>query len=317
MGAPREKIRDWATRLKSLAAPQPWKEAQEIAAEIMRLVVPYFSTAAVYEITGAVLLEWAARLKSITAPQEAPAEIADWVLERWDAEVMNRPERNIYRRTLDCTWRQIYRHLTGAEMPRPACGDGPIPVHGAPKREECEGCRDFDKAAQAYDELSSGYLARAEKAEARVKELEGRLKFQDAMCYACGANSKEAIRRAEKAEKDLALEKARYRSLEESHRKLDAECDTLRYKLKKIEADRTQQDQPEPCERCREQPGYRPWGTHLDGPDKCVLHACGPRCQAAYTLAEWQVRNEQIRRERDAKPMAGTDTSGTERKGAQ
>ena len=42
-----------------------------------------------------------------------------WVLERWDAEVSNCPAQNVHRQTLDDTWRQIYRRLTGEEMPRP------------------------------------------------------------------------------------------------------------------------------------------------------------------------------------------------------
>ena len=43
-----------------------------------------------------------------------------WVIERWDAEVKNRPLQNIHRRTLDDTWRQVYRFVTGGqELPRP------------------------------------------------------------------------------------------------------------------------------------------------------------------------------------------------------
>lgn len=46
-------------------------------------------------------------------------KLALWVLERWDDEVKNRPLENVYRRTLDNTWRQVYRKLTGEELPRP------------------------------------------------------------------------------------------------------------------------------------------------------------------------------------------------------
>jgi hypothetical protein len=38
-------------------------------------------------------------------------ELADWVAERWHAEVKNRPMVNVHRRALDDTWRQILRHL--------------------------------------------------------------------------------------------------------------------------------------------------------------------------------------------------------------
>lgn len=48
------------------------------------------------------------------------SNLAQWIIERWDAEVKNRPIENIHRRTLDGTWRQIYRHVTdGNELPRP------------------------------------------------------------------------------------------------------------------------------------------------------------------------------------------------------
>lgn len=46
-------------------------------------------------------------------------ELLDWIIERWDAEVANRPKENIHRRTLDSTWRQIYRYISGGEeLPR-------------------------------------------------------------------------------------------------------------------------------------------------------------------------------------------------------
>lgn len=46
--------------------------------------------------------------------------LSRWVISRWDAEVATRPQHNLYRRTLDDTWRQVYRHVTGGEeMPRP------------------------------------------------------------------------------------------------------------------------------------------------------------------------------------------------------
>lgn len=44
---------------------------------------------------------------------------AQWAVERWDDEVKNRPTKNIYRKVLDSTWRQVYRRVTGKELPRP------------------------------------------------------------------------------------------------------------------------------------------------------------------------------------------------------
>ena len=36
-----------------------------------------------------------------------------WAVSRWEAEVKNRPLRNIHRRTLDTTWRQVICHYGG------------------------------------------------------------------------------------------------------------------------------------------------------------------------------------------------------------
>lgn len=45
--------------------------------------------------------------------------LLEWIVSRWDAEVAARPVENIHRRTLDNTWRQIYRHVSGGkELPR-------------------------------------------------------------------------------------------------------------------------------------------------------------------------------------------------------
>lgn len=41
------------------------------------------------------------------------SEVVDWAVERWHAEVANRPLRNIHRRTLDDTWRQVIRRFGG------------------------------------------------------------------------------------------------------------------------------------------------------------------------------------------------------------
>ena len=47
-------------------------------------------------------------------------DMAEWIIEQWDAEVAHRPTKNIHHRTLDETWRQVYRFVTnGKELPRP------------------------------------------------------------------------------------------------------------------------------------------------------------------------------------------------------
>lgn len=40
-------------------------------------------------------------------------DIVEWAVGRWNAEVANRPLQNIYRRSLDDTWRQVIRQFGG------------------------------------------------------------------------------------------------------------------------------------------------------------------------------------------------------------
>ena len=39
-----------------------------------------------------------------------------WAVDRWRAEVANRPLQNVHRRTLDETWRQVIRHFGGDDV---------------------------------------------------------------------------------------------------------------------------------------------------------------------------------------------------------
>lgn len=39
-----------------------------------------------------------------------------WAVGRWNAEVLNRPLRNVHRRSLDTTWRQVIRHFGGDDV---------------------------------------------------------------------------------------------------------------------------------------------------------------------------------------------------------
>lgn len=39
--------------------------------------------------------------------------LLQWAVERWNAEVANRPLQNIHRRSLDDTWRQVMRYAGG------------------------------------------------------------------------------------------------------------------------------------------------------------------------------------------------------------
>jgi hypothetical protein len=58
-------------------------------------------------------------MSEIENVDEYKDHLAGWVLSRWRAEVENRPIVNIHRRTLDGTWRQIYRKITGEEIAAP------------------------------------------------------------------------------------------------------------------------------------------------------------------------------------------------------
>lgn len=40
-------------------------------------------------------------------------EELEWAIERWNAEVKQRPLTNVHRRALDDTWRQVIRHFGG------------------------------------------------------------------------------------------------------------------------------------------------------------------------------------------------------------
>jgi hypothetical protein len=41
------------------------------------------------------------------------SDVVNWAVERWNAEVKNRPLQNVHRRALDTTWRQVIRHFGG------------------------------------------------------------------------------------------------------------------------------------------------------------------------------------------------------------
>jgi len=59
-----------------------------------------------------------AKVPFITIPGDIE-KLLSWVVSRWDAEVKHRPSQNVHRRTLDDTWRQVYRKISnGKELPR-------------------------------------------------------------------------------------------------------------------------------------------------------------------------------------------------------
>lgn len=43
-------------------------------------------------------------------------DVLKWAVERWNAEVKNRPLQNVHRRALDTTWRQVIRFAGGDDV---------------------------------------------------------------------------------------------------------------------------------------------------------------------------------------------------------
>lgn len=66
-----------------------------------------------------------------TARAQGEEEMLAWAVERWFAEVANRPLKNIHRRTLDDTWRQVMRHCGGD--PVELCGPAHDDLLSAPE----------------------------------------------------------------------------------------------------------------------------------------------------------------------------------------
>ena len=64
-------------------------------------------------------------------------EFMNWAVSRWHAEVANRPLKNVHRRSLDDTWRQVIRY----------CGGDDIALCGMPHDEllDIEACTALDK----------------------------------------------------------------------------------------------------------------------------------------------------------------------------
>ncbi|MBU9534738.1 hypothetical protein KTE49_30365, partial [Burkholderia multivorans] len=54
--------------------------------------------------------------ESVAASADERAALMAWAVDRWDAEVNNRPLINVHRRSLDDTWRQVIRHCGGDDV---------------------------------------------------------------------------------------------------------------------------------------------------------------------------------------------------------
>jgi len=51
------------------------------------------------------------------AAKEMQEQVVEWAKSRWDAEVKNRPDINIHKRTLNNTWEQVIREVPNLPLP--------------------------------------------------------------------------------------------------------------------------------------------------------------------------------------------------------
>ena len=59
-------------------------------------------------------------MRAVDREMHQRADLLDWAVERWYAEVSQRPLHNVHRRSIDDTWRQVIRRLGGD--PAELCG---------------------------------------------------------------------------------------------------------------------------------------------------------------------------------------------------
>lgn len=74
-------------------------------------VAPYCGQR-IYAFTAKHMHEYARAAVQANVP-DTQTPLLNWVVERWIAEVSNRPLVNVHRRTLDDTWRQVIRFAGG------------------------------------------------------------------------------------------------------------------------------------------------------------------------------------------------------------
>lgn len=103
------------------AAPQPAEKAQEVQQAERQEPVAWARQEELEDPHDCLFVsryEYAKTGYSVplyTAPQPAQdvSGLLEWVVERWHAEVSQRPLHNVHRRSLDDTWRQVIRRLGG------------------------------------------------------------------------------------------------------------------------------------------------------------------------------------------------------------
>lgn len=110
--------------------PLPSFDAKDWAAEFMRLFGDKRD-----QIDESLMIGWFANAL-MRGYDEKAARIRKWAVERWHAEVANRPLQNVHRRSLDDVWRQVIRELGGD--PGTLCGPSHDELRAAPQKGDGE-----------------------------------------------------------------------------------------------------------------------------------------------------------------------------------
>jgi len=75
--------------------------------------LPTCAQVVVYNISKGYSFEAYTAEQMLAYRAQGRAEVREWAVQRWNAEVSNRPLVNTHRRSLDDTWRQIIRFTGG------------------------------------------------------------------------------------------------------------------------------------------------------------------------------------------------------------
>jgi hypothetical protein len=104
---------DWVSdvcRFLREGAPAPAADVVPVPRELVFTIPQKFSLKGVGERCADVGHGWNLCVDSLS---EDAATFLEWAVERWHAEVAQRPMENVHRRPLDDTWRQVIKRLGG------------------------------------------------------------------------------------------------------------------------------------------------------------------------------------------------------------
>lgn len=134
--------------------------------------------------------------RHVEGSQQA-ASLLEWAIERWNAEVRNRPLVNVHRRALDDTWRQVIRH----------CGADDVALLGPKHGDLVAAATTPTVAADAAAPSEDAYVA--QRMNQTLAEVYATILGEDARPEDEALN---AIERVKKAAQVLRLEVDLYRA---------------------------------------------------------------------------------------------------------